>query len=144
MELLDLEIPQGAFCAILGPSGVGKTEAEIAEIEQGMRARGFEPGQCLARAGAEDVDELADACVHDPVLEWDNFGEPFLQQYCTGCHNDNNKKLYNGRSVRTPHGGWWIAGGAGSRAARRRYARTGGRNTGGSPGGPCPPCRRSA
>lgn len=26
-------------------------------------------------------------------------------QTCTGCHNDNNKKLYNGRRVFTPHGG---------------------------------------
>jgi hypothetical protein len=26
-------------------------------------------------------------------------------QTCAGCHNDNNKKLYNGRAVRTPHGG---------------------------------------
>ena len=24
---------------------------------------------------------------------------------CTGCHNDANKKLYNGRHVSTPHGG---------------------------------------
>jgi len=24
---------------------------------------------------------------------------------CTGCHNDDNKKLYNGRRVGTPHGG---------------------------------------
>lgn len=24
---------------------------------------------------------------------------------CTACHNDNNKKLYNGRKVGTPHGG---------------------------------------
>jgi hypothetical protein len=28
-----------------------------------------------------------------------------LDQTCAGCHNDNNKKLYNGRAVRTPHGG---------------------------------------
>jgi hypothetical protein len=27
------------------------------------------------------------------------------EQTCAGCHNDNNKKLYNGRAVRTPHGG---------------------------------------
>ncbi|HKP71878.1 MAG TPA: cytochrome c3 family protein, partial [Pyrinomonadaceae bacterium] len=26
-------------------------------------------------------------------------------QTCAGCHNDNNKKLYNGRAVHTPHGG---------------------------------------
>jgi hypothetical protein len=26
-------------------------------------------------------------------------------QTCAGCHNDNNKKLYNGRAVFTPHGG---------------------------------------
>jgi hypothetical protein len=26
-------------------------------------------------------------------------------QSCTDCHNDNNKKLYNGKSVSTPHGG---------------------------------------
>ena len=24
---------------------------------------------------------------------------------CAGCHNDNNKKLYNGKKVGTPHGG---------------------------------------
>lgn len=24
---------------------------------------------------------------------------------CTNCHNDNNKKLYNGKGVHTPHGG---------------------------------------
>ena len=24
---------------------------------------------------------------------------------CAGCHNDNNKRLYNGQSVHTPHGG---------------------------------------
>jgi hypothetical protein len=24
---------------------------------------------------------------------------------CTECHSDNNKKTYNGKSVRTPHGG---------------------------------------
>lgn len=28
-----------------------------------------------------------------------------VAQTCSGCHNDNNKKLYNGRSVHTPHGG---------------------------------------
>jgi hypothetical protein len=27
------------------------------------------------------------------------------EQTCAGCHNDGNKKLYNGRAVRTPHGG---------------------------------------
>lgn len=26
-------------------------------------------------------------------------------QTCAGCHNDSNKKLYNGRAVHTPHGG---------------------------------------
>jgi hypothetical protein len=26
-------------------------------------------------------------------------------QTCTNCHNDANKKIYNGQSVRTPHGG---------------------------------------
>ena len=26
-------------------------------------------------------------------------------QSCTDCHNDNNKKLYNGKGVSTPHGG---------------------------------------
>jgi formate-dependent nitrite reductase cytochrome c552 subunit len=24
---------------------------------------------------------------------------------CAGCHNDNNKQLYNGKAVHTPHGG---------------------------------------
>lgn len=28
-----------------------------------------------------------------------------VEQTCAGCHNDGNKKLYNGRAVRTPHGG---------------------------------------
>ena len=28
-----------------------------------------------------------------------------FDQTCAGCHNDNNKKLYNNRAVRTPHGG---------------------------------------
>jgi hypothetical protein len=27
------------------------------------------------------------------------------EQTCAGCHNDNNKKLYNNRAVHTPHGG---------------------------------------
>ena len=26
-------------------------------------------------------------------------------QACAECHNDNNKQLYNGKSVRTAHGG---------------------------------------
>lgn len=28
-----------------------------------------------------------------------------FDQTCAGCHNDNNKKLYNNRAVRTPHNG---------------------------------------
>jgi predicted CXXCH cytochrome family protein len=35
-------------------------------------------------------------------------------QGCAGCHNDNNPKPFNGRSVRTPHGGTYgypVAGG---------------------------------
>jgi hypothetical protein len=28
-----------------------------------------------------------------------------VEQTCAGCHNDNNKKLYNGRAVHTPHKG---------------------------------------
>jgi uncharacterized membrane protein len=26
------------------------------------------------------------ACGHEPALDWDNFGQPFMTQYCTGCH----------------------------------------------------------
>ncbi len=28
-----------------------------------------------------------------------------LGRTCAGCHNDNNKRLFNGKSVHTPHGG---------------------------------------
>jgi hypothetical protein len=28
-----------------------------------------------------------------------------VEQTCAGCHNDNNKRLYNGKAVHTPHGG---------------------------------------
>lgn len=31
----------------------------------------------------EDVSE----CTHDPELTYDNFGKPFLQAYCNGCHS---------------------------------------------------------
>ncbi len=30
-------------------------------------------------------------------------GDPSMT--CAGCHNDNNKRLYNGKAVHTPHGG---------------------------------------
>jgi hypothetical protein len=26
-------------------------------------------------------------CSHDPELTWDNFGSPFMQQFCNGCHS---------------------------------------------------------
>lgn len=26
-------------------------------------------------------------CVHEPSLEYDNFGRPFLDAYCNGCHS---------------------------------------------------------
>lgn len=36
---------------------------------------------------AEDTDTAAVYCdTRDPVLTWDNFGEGFMNQHCTGCH----------------------------------------------------------
>jgi hypothetical protein len=36
-----------------------------------------------------------------------SFQHPDLEptETCAGCHNDNNKRTYNGKSVHTPHGG---------------------------------------
>lgn len=25
-------------------------------------------------------------CTREPALDWDNFGHPLMNQYCTGCH----------------------------------------------------------
>lgn len=37
----------------------------------------------LACAMEEPVDT---GCAHEPELTWANFGEPFMIQYCNGCH----------------------------------------------------------
>ena len=32
-------------------------------------------------------DEGTGECLHDPPLEYDTYGQGFLEQFCTGCHS---------------------------------------------------------
>jgi hypothetical protein len=38
-------------------------------------------------ASCGDADSDAVVCSHDPAFDWDNFGKPFMQQFCNGCHS---------------------------------------------------------
>jgi len=36
---------------------------------------------------ADGNDTDAPMCSHDPPLTYDDFGKPFMQQFCNGCHS---------------------------------------------------------
>ncbi len=44
-------------------------------------------GLALASCTPQEANDTADPCVHDPPLDHDNFGDPFLEQFCNGCHS---------------------------------------------------------
>lgn len=41
----------------------------------------------LALSGCSDEPSDTALCTREPALNWDNFGKPFMQRYCTACHS---------------------------------------------------------
>lgn len=42
----------------------------------------------LAGCGGDEPDEAA-LCAEDSALTYDNFGDPFMRDWCTGCHSSD-------------------------------------------------------